>query len=77
MLALMDYHAKIKYYQRQLEITQEKLRQVWLNNFEEVASEVILNVLTTNWHRSLAGELVRDYYEEFYGISTAGFGILS
>lgn len=72
----MSYHEKIKYYQRQTGNTQRKLQQAWLNNFEEVASEIILNVLTTSWRRDIAISLIRDYYQEFYGISVNGSWIL-
>ena len=72
----MSYHERVKYCQRQVENAQKKLQQAWFNNFEEVASEVILNILTSSWRRDVAISLIRDYYQEFYGISVSGSGVL-
>lgn len=74
---MLDFYGKVKYYQRQMENTQKKLRQVWFNNFDDVACEVILNILTESWRRDVARSLIRDYYQEFYAISVSGSWILS
>ena len=71
-----NWHGTVRNHQQQSESSQQELEQAWLDNFGEVASEVITNVLTAGWRDDLARRLVQDYYEEFHGIKVSGYWIL-
>lgn len=73
---MQDFYDEVRGCHERVEVAQEMLRQVWLDNFEAVASEVILNVLTEGWRRDVAGMLIVDYYWEFYNVQASGHGIL-
>lgn len=72
----MTYTDMLKYYQTKVENLQKRISHTWLNNFDDVAAEVLINAGIDTYRVDIARKLIEDYYNEFYGILANGSGIL-
>ena len=73
---LKDFNKKRTTYLRKLEKLSEDFTEALKSRIDEIAPEVILNILTTGWRHDIANEVVETYYEEVYGISINGYYLI-